>query len=233
MNFLKNFKLMSSFVALSFTAILIAEETVQPDVPGIIEPKFVGFDKQILTMFGAGLSKDPADIQEIVRYYKSLHMLSEEIKQLRTSKSLPVEDVVEDVAVLDEEEEARQAQLLIEKMKREMKPNLLKDLHSKIQKIPAAFLPKVKAIIDRILAYEVEEVRAGKSLFKEFIHLSTDKIDDWLASFKKLEAVDLLTRELRVLFMGLKKHLPRGDQLFLEMRIPEPIEQVNQSQDQQ
>jgi hypothetical protein len=233
MSFFKKIKLIILFFVVSATPVLVSEVIEQSDSTEVSGPKFVGFDKQILTMFGAGLSKDPADIQEIVKYYKSLHLLSEEIRELQTSRSEPFLDPVEGVVVLDDEEEARQAQHLIEKMKREMKPNMLKELHAKIQKIPAAFLPKIKNIIDRILAHEVQEVREGKSLFKEFIHLSTDKIDDWLASFKKLAAVDLLTRELRVLFMGLKKHLPRGDQLFLEMRIPEPLEQVNQPEEQQ
>ena len=236
MNFLKNFKLMSLFLILSSATCVLAEVAIQLDLPQQKELKFEGFDRTLLTMLESTLAKDPADIQEIVRYYKSLHRLSEEIKEIRASRSMPLdgEAALEDVTTLEEEEEARQAQLLIEKMKREMKPGMLKDLHRMIlQKVPAPLLPKVKAIVTKILEYEVAEVRAGKSLFKEFIHLSSDKIDDWLAGFRKLDAVDLLSRELRVLFMGLKTHLKKGKELFMEMQIPDPVEQVNQPEEQQ
>ena len=92
-------------------------------------------------------------------------------------------------------------------------------------------IKNIKHILVRIVEHEMDEVKAAGSRLKDFFDHPIDRLDDFFKSFKRLDDVDQLFKELRALFGGLRKHVPGGKEMFAELHHPDPVDMVNHHPD--
>ncbi|MBM3894668.1 hypothetical protein FJ366_03695 [Candidatus Dependentiae bacterium] len=202
--------------SISFSFLIGADGSTSLKPPLVFDSR----DKYMIGRLGGFLAKDEKTVSAIASYYKQLHKLSVKIDTIKTTRGyVPSES--NSVAV-DPLDEAAHCDRVMTKFQNKVPKDLLLKLHGGLK-----FIPGAKNILLKVVDHEVDGHRPCNSKLREFFEHPIDKIELWFKSFKKLDEVAFFFKELKALFVGLKRHVPGGKELFAELHHVDPVDAVN------